>query len=233
MEPKFQTSFIPKRPMDGSSASSPLPPIRSTGIIAKFANFIFVITLLVYGGLFGYKYLLNNQIKQADADLVASRAAFEPDTIKSLIDASTRIMSVKKLITNHVVVSELFNELQGMTVRKVRFSNFSYSMKGNDLVVNMDGEALGYNALASQGLVFSESPFIAEPVFSDFSLGETGTVMFKFQAVVNPNLVTYHLDNPANANTNAGSTTESGSVNTTSPASTQVGNSTSTQPKKP
>lgn len=190
MEPKFQTSFIPKKQISiGSDAL--LPPIRGTGILSFLATIIFVVTLVAMGGMYGYKIILNKQVVQADSDLASSRASFEPDTINNLIDVSSRIMSAQQLLKNHVVLSELFNVLQSLTVKKVKFSNFSFKKQNNLSVVSMDGEAQSYNALAAQADVFSKSEFIKNPVFSDFALSETGMVTVKFTATIDPSLISY------------------------------------------
>lgn len=190
MEPKFQTSFIPKRPI-GSSQSSGNDTIRSTNIFSVVATIVFIVTILVSVGLFFYKNILTNQIAQADKSIVAARADFEPEKIQELIDANARIASVKNLLENHIVVSKVLVLMQDLTVRKMRFTELDYVNKNNDPTINITGEVQTYNALAEQQNVFLNNEFMKEPVFSDFNLGDNGYLLVKFSSRLDPSLVSY------------------------------------------
>jgi hypothetical protein len=190
MEPKFQTSFIPKKVLTGGSGGV-LPVIPSTNIFSTIASTLFVVTLVVSAGVYGYTIFLKQQIAQADRDLVASRAAFEPETLHNLITVSSRIMSAQTLLNQHVVISALFNLLEATTVKKVKFSNFSYQLKNNVPSISMEIDSEGYNALAYQSQIFSQNPYIKNPSFSNFELGDNGTVKAKFQATLDPSLISY------------------------------------------
>ena len=60
MDPKFQTSFIPKSPVIAQVKTSPSVP--QTDIFTSISVTLFVVTLLLLGGVYGYKYYLNKQI---------------------------------------------------------------------------------------------------------------------------------------------------------------------------
>ena len=190
MEPKFQTSFIPKRPI-GSSQSSGNDTIRSTNIFSVVATIVFIVTILVSIGLFFYKNILTNQIADADKSIVAARADFEPEKIQELIDANARIASVKDLLENHIVVSKVLVLMQDLTVRKMRFTELDYVNKNNDPTINITGEVQTYNALAEQQDVFLNNEFMKDPVFSDFNLGDNGYLSVKFSSRLDPSLVSY------------------------------------------
>lgn len=195
MEPKFQSSFIPKKPVVSGAQPAFVRPTASVttrvNIFNLIAEVVFGLTILVLGGLFAYKQILTSQISQADKDLTAARAAIQPEAIQSLINASNRISSAKKLLNNHVVISELFALLQSLTVQKMRFNNFSYTYKDSGMMVTMDGEAQNYNALAEQARLFGQNDFIKNPVFTDFDLADNGHVTAKFTAMIDPTLVSY------------------------------------------
>jgi hypothetical protein len=190
MEPKFQTSFIPKRPI-GSSQNSGTDTIRSTNIFSVVATIVFIVTILVSIGLFFYKNILTNQIANADKSIVAARADFEPEKIQELIDANARIASVKNLLENHIVVSKVLVLMQDLTVRKMRFTELDYVNKNNDPTININGEIQTYNALAEQQNVFLNNEFMKDPVFSDFNLGDNGYLSVKFSSKLDPSLVSY------------------------------------------
>lgn len=190
MDPKFQTSFIPKRPVMSSSKIA-LPAVKNINIFSTIATLLFILTLLASVGLFGYKLYIVRQIVQADKDLNEARAAFEPEKIKELLNASTRIDTIENLLNNHFVVSELLVLLEQITVKNASFSTLTYRNIQNIISINLDGEARTYNALAQQSDIFNKSGFFQQQVFSDFSLTDTGTVRFRYSAVVLPELVSY------------------------------------------
>lgn len=192
MDPKFQTSFIPQKPIvTGSNFSPSSPGFRSINIFNIIATVAFVACFLAYGGIFAYKQVLNGQIKEADGKLKVAKNAFEPEKIYELIDASNRIESTRKLLEDHVAVSQLFDLLQNETLARVQFDNFTYNKKDTNLIITMDGKADGYNTIAAQSTIFSESKFIKDAVFSDFDLSQTGNVTFKLTAVIDSSLVSY------------------------------------------
>ncbi len=168
-----------------------LPTIPTTNIFSTIATTLFVVTILLSAGVYGYTLFLKQQIAQADRDLSASRTTFEPETLHNLITVSSRIMSAQTLLEQHSVVSELFRLLETTTVKKVKFSNFSYQVKNNIPSISMEVDAEGYNALAYQSQIFNQNPYIKSPSFSNFELGENGTVKAKFQAMIDPSLVSY------------------------------------------
>jgi len=192
MDPKFQTSFIPQKPIvTGSNFSPSNPGFRSINIFNIIATVLFVGCFLAYGGLFAYKQVLNRQINEVDTKLQAAKNAFEPDKIHELIEASIRIASTQQLLENHVAVSGLFDLLQNQTLGRVQFDNFNFSKKDTNLTLTMDGKADGYNTIAAQSIIFSENKFIKDPVFSDFDLSATGNVTFKLTLSVDPTLISY------------------------------------------
>ncbi len=190
MEPKFQTSFIPKKPVIDASRAM-LPTVKNVNIFSTIATVVFVLTILVSGGLFGYRYYLIGKIVQNDKDLNSARAAFQPETIKQLLDASTRFTTISNLLENHFVVSELLVMLEQLTVKNVAFSELTYSYSSGIISVSMNGQSRTFNALAQQSDIFYKSGFLLSQLFSDFNLTDTGNVSFKYSANILKDLVSY------------------------------------------
>ena len=190
MEPKFQTSFIPKKPIVASQGLQ-LSPVKDINIFSVIATIIFLVTALASGGVFVYKQLITNQIVKADQDLNAAREAFQTEKIQELIDANSRIMATKNLLEKHVVVSELLLLLNALTVKKMRITDLTYNNRNGSPTVSMSAEAQTYNALADQGRIFSENEFVLNEEFSNFELADSGNVRVKFFANIDPTLVSY------------------------------------------
>lgn len=190
MDTKFQTSFIPKKPIIDTPGSS-YQRAASVNVISVVANIIFAITLVVTGGAFLYKNFLINQVKEAGVELEAARSAFETEKIQDLLDVSKRFSATKNILENHIVVSELLILLQTSTVKTMSFNNFSYQNKNKEITLTMIAEAQSFNAIAQQADIFSKTNFIKDINFSNFVLSDNGMIKMSFSAMVSPELISY------------------------------------------
>lgn len=190
MEPKFQSSFIPKRPVVDSPRM--LGPVKKNrNIFSVLASLMFLVAMFAVGGVFVYGKMVDRNIKDADAQLAEVRSAFEADRVQELFDASARLSSVKNLLENHYVVSEVLVMLQNLTLKTMRFDNLNYKNNGQKSTINLDAEAQSYNSIANQKEGFMGSGVLSESNFSDYMLTDRGLVKAKFFAVVSPRLVSY------------------------------------------
>ena len=191
MDPKFQNSFIPKNPVVVSPGQR-LSKTYTINIFASIAGVVFVITLLASGVLFAYQRILTNQIASLDGQLVDARAAFQPEKIQELIDANSRVVTAKNLLKKHVVVSEILNLLQSLTVKRLRIDAFTYENRDSGgPTLAMTVETPTYNTLALQQDIFRQSTSVIDPTFSDFTLGDNGIIKSKFFGKIIPVLTSY------------------------------------------
>ena len=190
MEPRFQTSFIPKKPI-GSPDGSGVKIVHSTNLFSVIATVIFIITVLMAGGLFFYKNILANQIKESEKKLAEAQDAYALSSIKELLDVSARITSANSLLNKHVAVSKVLVLIGDLTVRKLRFTDLTYTIKNNIPTVAISGEVQTYNALAEQQDKFLKNEFIKNPTFSNFNLGDNGYIIVDFSTNIDPNFVSY------------------------------------------
>lgn len=190
MEPKFQTSFIPKSPIS-TQKQDPIKKVGSFNIFSTIATLLFIATLLAGGALFVYKRIINKEILSLKADISDTRDAFQPETIKELIDFNKTVRSTNQLLQKHVAISSLFNTFQSLTIRPVRFTSFSYSELEGQIVVDIEMEGSSYSAFAQQSDIFSKQEFIISPEFSDFELSEEGTISASFKSIIDPSILSY------------------------------------------
>lgn len=192
MEPKFQSSFIPKGPI-GPSAST--QAVREGGknrsILSYVGIIVFVLSVLMAGGVFGYKYYLKYSIENMGTALEEARTNLEPETISELTRLNSRLVSTKKLVLNHRAITPLFEFIEASTPKTVRFNTFSFTATDAGVELSMNGEARGYSALALAADIFNKSEAFKNPVFSDLKLDLKGDVIFSFKATVDPNLILY------------------------------------------
>jgi len=192
MDTKFQTSFIPKRPVvaGGNMAAALSQP---TNIISVICKIIFVLALLGAGGVFAYEYYLNNRIQAMGNELEIARASFDNKLFDQFMRLDAKLNSAEQLLGRHVAPSLLFEALQNMTVKNIQFREFDYKLPDlNGLVfVSMRGTATSFNAIALQSEVFAQNKFIKNASFSDITLDDKGSVVFNVQIQVDHELVAY------------------------------------------
>ena len=193
MEPKFQSTFIPKGP-SASTVSMPTAmgaKVRNHNFFSFIAGLIFTISLLMAIGVYGYKFYLNKHIAQLDQDLNAARAALQPEVVDDLIKLDNKLITAQTLLNKHVAVSPIFALLQQITPKTVRYSDFLFVMGDNGLELAMRGEARGYAVLAVLSNIFHQNPNFKDIIFSDLTLNDKGDVAFGMKAVLQGDLVSY------------------------------------------
>lgn len=190
MEPKFQTSFIPKKPLDSSPKDFLYKP-SSGSLFYNISILIFIIAILLCGGLFFYKKLLVKQIDSANQQITLAREALEEDTIKELLRYDARLKSAKRILENHTLTYVLFDQLEEITLKSIRFSNFKYKNLDGQISIESEVFSKTYNALAQQSSMFSSNNFMLNPVFSNFKLTEEGYISGEFRSSVENSLVSY------------------------------------------
>ena len=177
MEPKFQTSFIPKKPV---TTSEPIKP-GGMSLLLLVSIIIFLVSLGLAGYVFLEKNLLIQKINSDQTTIETNKSGLVSDsiTVESLVELNSRINVAKGLLGKHVAISPIFNFLQQATLKSVRFKNFSFSSLGksdtgvNTVSIQMSGVAKDWETVASQADEFGKSDYkkiITEPKISDLSL---------------------------------------------------------------
>ena len=203
MEQDFQTSFIPKKPMIDDRATSSRP----IGLLTVFSIFIFFAAVLIAGGLYFYKGILTKNIASMQNDLELAKGRFEPAVITRLQVLDKRLRASNSILTNHISISPIFDALQSLTMKTVRYTKFSYSFADNNKInVKVSGQAIGYRSIALQSDLFSKNKSLIDPVFSNLSLDDKGNVLFDLDFSVDPSFVNYKqallAESPNSSNTN-------------------------------
>lgn len=189
MEERVKTSFIPK-----ASLQTERKQVTTGGSIALvniITGVILIFAILGAGGVFLFEQFTIGNIEAKRESLERSRGAFEPATIKELSRLNTRIEAGGALLTEHVQLSKLFDELEALTLSSVRFGNFSYDGSGVRPILIASGQASSFNAVALQSGGFSRSAIITDPIFSNVNIGSSGNIDFNFSAVIDTTRIRY------------------------------------------
>jgi hypothetical protein len=187
METNFQTSFIPKAPMIPEQPAKQ----RSVSFITVISFLIFFIVLLATGALYFYKQSLSASITQMQSELSVAQNQFEPDKITQLATLGHKLQAASAVLSQHIAVSPILQELGNVTIKNVSYKSFSYSEDKGKITVTLDGVATDYAAVAMQSDFLKQDNHFIDPLFSNFSLDDKGNVLFNLQFSVDPNFVNY------------------------------------------
>jgi len=199
MDTKFQTSFIPKKPilMDQKITHHS----GGTSIFMFISIIIFILS--VAGAVFSviWKDVLIKQQKVHIDMINGVEERFDLATIEKLKKANIKIDLGNKLLKQHLAVSEIFDIINRLTSDGIRFNSFEFTGGFNDkdgVKISMGGYGNSFSAIAWQSKVFGESEkfgknkVLKNPILSNLQLNSLdGSVGFTFTATINPDDVLY------------------------------------------
>lgn len=211
METKFQTSFIPKKPL---VAEASVHTHGSTSILMIIGTLLFIVSLVAAGLTFAGKALLLKVQEQSKINLAENEKRFNLPLIEDLKKANLKIDLAGQLLKNHIAASEALAMVGGLTVDRVRFSSFEFSSgassdtstslatpssqsSGPVFKIKMKGIADTFNSVAWQSDVFGRSQkygtnkVLKNPVLSDLTVDASGAVTFNFAADIVPTDISY------------------------------------------
>lgn len=188
MDKEFQTTFIPKKPLAEERVKK-APASKPLGIFSMVATLIFVVTLLIAGGLFLFERFVAQQIVVSQESLERAEKAFEPALIIELQKLDTRLRVADTLLASHIATSPIFRILEDATLKSIQYNNFNYIFEGGQAKVTMEGLARRYQTIAEQSLLFGQDRFITDHIFSEFTLTDQGRVSFNLTLTISPELI--------------------------------------------
>ena len=167
-------------------------PARSIGILTVIAIFILFAVLLLTGGLYFYKGVLTKNIADMASQLDIAKNRFEPSKITELQVLDKRLRASSEILSSHIAVTPLFQALGLITMKTVRYSQFSYDFGDTGKVdIKMSGLAVGYRSVALQSDLFAQNKNFINPVFSNLALDNNGNVLFDLEFSVDPSFINY------------------------------------------
>lgn len=197
METKFQTSFIPKTSLD----QPVLPRKGSLSFFLFISVIIFIVSIAAAGGAYAWKKHLVQSIEVLDKALSKDEQAlrYEKDSLEDFYRLEARLDSAKRLLDEHISFRSIFEFLSRETLKSVRFTSFSFSVGSDGKgILELEGLANTYNALANQSGQFGKETRLTDQVFSNIDLDKSGKVVFKFSAKVNKEMFLYKNNIPKN-----------------------------------
>ena len=191
MEPKFRTSFIPKKTLATASQSQKKSG-GGLGVMTLLSLIIAFGAITLSVGVFLYQQILEASLTRKTETLERARAAFEPALIEELVRIDSRIEAAKGILNKHITPSVLFETLEELTLKSVQFQDFDLTRISDDKIsISMKGIAQDFRGVALQADIFGKSRLIREPIFSNLNLNQEGRAVFSLSAFVDPTFINF------------------------------------------
>ncbi len=192
MDPTLpQTSFIPKKPLSEDR------PVRSrpVNMFVFIATLIFFASIVAAVGVYLYRSVISKQVTEMNAELERARASFDPALLGDLQTLDRRISAANQLLAEHRVLTPIFEALQTLTLKTIRYTKFSYKIADPTKKIyqmDIDGQSSGgYAPIALQSDMFLRNKYIIDPIFSNLAVDDRGRVTFKLSFTVDSALISY------------------------------------------
>jgi hypothetical protein len=188
MDPRFQSSFIPKKPIAAATQSRRGP----INLLSLIATVVFIVAIAAAAGSFFYQNYLNDRIASDEQSLNLTKGQFDPATINQIIRLDTRLNVAGSLLSGHRSLSNLFAALESTTIQTVRFTSFTFATGDQgSLTLSLKGEALNFSDVALQSAAFNRVSYFKNVSLGNLSVEPTGAVSFNATMTVTPSLVAY------------------------------------------
>lgn len=188
-----QTSFIPKHSLDTQTR---VQRADTVSIFTLLSTLVFFLAIIAGGGIFFWKYTLQNDVKAVEVALVKEKNDFDEREITELTKLDQRLMAASQLLDSRLYTSKIFQLLNANTIQTVRFAKFSVDpllTDKNKLKVLVSGQAKDYASVALQADVFSKlADSVLEYEFSNLTLDLSGNVLFDMNATIDKNTVSFN-----------------------------------------
>jgi hypothetical protein len=201
METKFQTSFIPKKPMPSVGGATTPQHHHGTSLFMTIAVFLFIASLAAAGGAYAWKGILKNAQASYKQQLADRERAFQVNLIEKLKQTNIQIDTASKLLENHLAISQIFDVISRFTISNVQFRSMELTYNplesGKNIQIEMEGVGTTLAAVAFQSDVLSQleqyglRKVVKNPALSNPSFGANSEVTFGFSAEIDPEALTY------------------------------------------
>lgn len=188
MAPGFQSSFIPKNPIDTQQVFES----KKIGVVGVLVISLFICSIILSIAVAVYKNMLKSDIANLQTELITAGDKIDKKTIKEMVQFSQKLDIVRSIVFKHRVISGFLSSLASSTVISVSFTDFNY----NDLVsgspiVTMKGQTNSYASVAQQESVFAKNKYWKQVSFSNLNLTNKGVVTFDMSVTLDPQISIY------------------------------------------
>jgi hypothetical protein len=207
MEPKFQTSFIPRKSTTATTSVVPQSGVQMRprgktmgSIFLAISMLLFIASAAGIIGVFAWQYYTEQKSEDLKRELGLREQQFNPNLIADLKAMNTSIDGIKALLDKHISVSKVFDVIGKFTIEKVRFLTLVLAVSEGskpDLKVNLTGYGANLATVAFQSDVLGKlkkyglDNIFKNPSMTSPALSENGLISFGVTANINPSSLMY------------------------------------------
>lgn len=187
MASNFQSSFIPKEPVTQEVFKK-----KKAGVFGVLVFSLFIFSMIASGGMYFYKGIIKNEIKDLESQLAEAEKNIDKKTIDEMAQFDQKLDIAKSLVAKHQIISGFMGMLSSSTVSAIQFTDFNYgNLEQNKLSVKMQGKATSYAAIALQESIFYQNKYLKSISFSNLNLAEKGLVSFDLDMTIDQQITAY------------------------------------------
>lgn len=199
MDPKFRSSFIPKKPISGKPEMGRVRRRKkSFDIFTLGSIIIFFIALIAAGTTYGYAYVLQDQVDQKGEELVKKIELINLEQIEDFKLLDNRLNVAWRLLRDHKITSRFFELLEENTLHTISFDSYTFERESGDALyaIELSGEAESFDALALQADVLRRQTLIksVELFNLDSITSKEGLILFTIEAMFDPKEIAYIIE---------------------------------------
>ncbi len=180
--------------MDFSQAvSRPRASVQSRLLIESgrwFFNIglaLFLLALIVSGGIFAYQYSLDAKQSGLEERIRDLEADLADDSLADLVTTSTSLAAARQVLSKHIYPSLALAFLAEHTHPRVYFNNFDFS--ADQQKISAAGFAQSYRTVAEQISILESAAAVERVDFGGLAAGERGLVSFHLTIGFRPELL--------------------------------------------
>lgn len=199
MEPKFNTSFIPKKSLQDVGGGTGGRYVGRRDVYGPgffLSLFLFLIAIVATVGLFAYSKITEDSIDEKIGILEGKKGLFNSAEIRDLIRADAQLKNATKVVNEHVVVSELFTLLEKITLKRVQYTGLVYEgFPTETALVSISGLAKNFQDVALQTEQYRLDNNLRSPIVKELERldaeGEEGDVNFTVDVLAQVDLLSF------------------------------------------
>jgi len=205
MEPKFQTSFIPKKQAYPAISGVSGEALQKTKV--SFSSLFMIIAVILFFvsvgsavGAYFWKGYLTNTNTAYKADLAARQKLFDLTSVEKMQQVNNQIDTAKSILSNHIAFSKIFEIISQLTIANVRFMSLDIKgpqVAGGNSSIIMSGYGSNLPAVAFQSDILGRltdlglSKIVKNAIVSSPAVQADGTVAFSLSAEITPDSLSY------------------------------------------
>ncbi|MBD3282238.1 MAG: hypothetical protein GF387_01355 [Candidatus Portnoybacteria bacterium] len=156
------------------------------GIFSKIGGMVlilFILSLLVYGGLLFYEKSLSDKLDKIEEDIKLVKSKRSPEKEEEIINLDKKLEIVENIFKDHLYWSEMVGKLESLIVPEVYFFDSEMTFNLNKMNLFFTANAANYTSLARQMVSFQEEEIVEKVDVSGIQLSSEGGIDFNLSVV--------------------------------------------------